>query len=174
MPINAGPEEHSFSRRHRCFVSAHLLFLALATAGSAQTVVPDTTGYEQIFFESSQSYRQTVPLMGETEIVVESSLPDSSVVVRRGGSSNVTLDVTGRYSITGYYGLRENAGVQELAGPELAFRIARGPIRLSLSSPEWIWLHHDLFVEQLTITVPDDVLVTLRRLLVPDDLYGRR
>jgi hypothetical protein len=157
-----------------CHVAAQLLLVGLAELGSAQTVPSDEARLEQIFFESTQSHRQTVQLMGELEVVVESSLADPSVIVQRGDVSEVVLDITGSYRVTGYYGFREHAGVRELAGPELAFRTERGPNTLELSSPEWIWLHHDLLIVRLTVTIPEDAWLTFHLLRIPRDLYGRR
>jgi hypothetical protein len=111
------------SVRGMWFVAVILLLLGLAQAASAQ-----------VFFDSTKSYRQAVQLMGETEVVLGSSLSDADVVIQRGNAADVTLDITARYSIAGYHGSRENAGASELYGPELAFRISRRPGRLILES----------------------------------------
>jgi len=150
------------SLRRMCLVTVHLFLLGFAQPGSAQ-----------VFFESTQSHRQAVPLMGETEVVLESSLPSANVVIQHGGAANVTLDMTARYSIAGYHGSRENAGARELSGPELAFRISRSADTLTLSSPEWTYIHHALLIKQLTVTLPEAIALKLRRLL-SRDLEGRR
>ena len=56
----------------------------------------------QVSFESTQSHRQVVELTGETTVFLESSLPDSGVVIRRDDVSNVILEVTGTFSIVRY------------------------------------------------------------------------
>ena len=150
------------SVRGTCFVALHLFLLGFAQPGSAQ-----------IFFESTQSHRQAVQLMGETEVVLESSLPEANVVIQRGGAANVMLDITARYSIAGYHGSRENAGARDLSGPELAFRISRAPGTLTLSSPEWTYIHHALLIKQLTVTLPESTALKLRR-LSSRELEGRR
>ena len=53
---------------------ATLVALCLSVCGFAQA------GYAQVFFESKQSYRQAIQLMSETEVVVESSVPEAKVV----------------------------------------------------------------------------------------------
>ena len=132
-----------------------------------------TVGHGQVFFESSQSHRQIVQLMNDTEVVVESSMPEAKVVVQRGMASEVVLDITGRFSIAGYHGPRENAGVQDLSGPELAFTLSRPDGTLTLSSPEWTFIHHALMIDHLTITLPESIALRLRQ-LSSDQLEGRR
>jgi hypothetical protein len=132
-----------------------------------------TAGRDVVFFQSSQSHRQIVPLVNDTEVVVESSMPQAKIVVQRGISPEVVLDITGRFSIAGYHGSRENAGVQDLSGPELAFTLSRSNGTLTLSSPEWTFLHHALLIDSLTITLPESIALRARQ-LSSDQLENRR
>jgi hypothetical protein len=139
--------------------------LHLAVCGFAQP------GHAQVFFESRQSYRQAIQLMTESEVVVESSLPEAKVVVQRGVDRQVILDITGRFSIAGYQGSREKAGALDLSGPELAFGVSRSTGTLTLSSPEWTYIHHGLLLDHLTIALPESIALRIRRI---DQLEGRR
>ena len=116
-----------------------------------------------LFFESKQSYRQVILLASEITVIIETSLAQEHVDVRRGGDGEVVLDIAGQYTIAGYHGSRESAGARELTGPELAFGIRRTPETLILSSPEWWHIHHTLALDHLTITLPASATVTFRR-----------
>ncbi len=121
-------------------------------------------GLGQVFFESSQSYRQAIQLTTETQVVVESSMPEAKVIVQRGIDRQVILDITGRFSITGYQGSREKAGALDLSGPELAFGVSRSTGPLTLSSPEWTYIHHALLLDHLTMTLPESITLQIRRI----------
>jgi hypothetical protein len=144
-----------------------VVVLHLSVYGLAQP------GHAQVFFESKQSYRQAIELMRETEVVVESSMPEAKVIVQRGIDRQVILDITGRFSIAGYHGSRQNAGARDLAGPELAFRVSRTTGTLMLSSPEWTFIHHALLIDHLTIALPESITLKIRR-LTGDELEDRR
>ena len=148
-----------------------MVFLTLAVALGA-TVVPKL-GLAQIFFQSKQSFRQAVSLEREREVVVECTLPEERVQVQRAAERKVVLQMSGRFSIAGYHGSREDAGVREIAGDELAFRVSRAKEQITLASPEWAYIHHALLIDQLTITLPTST--TLKYVRIPDDeLEGRR
>jgi hypothetical protein len=141
--------------------------LNLSVCGLAQP------GHAQVFLEWSQSYHQAIQLTTETEVVVESSMPEAKVVVQRGIDRQVILDITGRFSIAGYQGSREKAGARDLSGPELAFSVSRSTGTLTLSSPEWTYIHHALLLDHLTITLPESITLQIRR-ISSDQLEGRR
>ena len=141
-------------RGRRVVVLLTLVFLASGPALAAG---------DQIFFVSHQSHRQVVPLSGESSVTVESWLREDKVEVRRGADGEVTLDIAGTYSIAGYHGSREDAGAVDLREAQLAFRISRTAQTLTLTSPEWWYIHHTLSLDRLTITVPTSVTVTLAR-----------
>jgi hypothetical protein len=111
--------------------------------------------------------------MNDSEVVVESSMPEAKVVVQRGISPEVVLDIAGRFSIVGYHGSREKAGVRDLSGPELGFSVSRPDDTLTLSSPEWTFIHHALLIDHLTITLPESIAIRFRQ-LSSDQLEGRR
>lgn len=130
-----------------------------------------TVALAQISFESRQSHRQVVHLMGAREIVLESSLLDTDVVVQRGDTAEVILIIAGRYSIAGFHGSRARANARDLTGPELAFTVSRAPNTLILSSPEWTYIHHSLLIERLTITLPESISLKFSRVM---SLEGRQ
>ena len=132
-----------------------------------------TASHGQVFFQSSQSHRQIIQLMNETEVVVESSMPEAKVVVQRGISLEIVLDIAGRFSIAGYHGPREKAGIHDLSGPDLGFGVSRSNGTLTLSSPEWTYIHHTFLINHLTITLPESIAIRLRQ-LSSDQLEGRR
>jgi len=144
-----------------------LAALALAGYGFAQVA------HAQIEFESKQSYRQAIPLTSETKVIIESTLPEAAIVVQRGIAGQVVLDIAGQFVIAGYHGPRESAGARALSPGELAFRVSRNGDTVALSSPEWWFIHHALQIGHLTVTVPDSIALTIRR-LSSDELENRR
>jgi hypothetical protein len=147
--------------------STFLLALCLSVCGFAQ---PSSA---QVFFDSSQAYHQAIRLMSETEVIVESSMPQEKVEVQRGTDGQVILSIVGRFSIAGYHGSRADAGAHAITGSDVAFRVSRTPDTLTLSSPEWTYIHHALLIDRLTIALPDAMAITFRR-ISSDELEGRR
>lgn len=134
---------------------------------------PVTASHGQVFFQSSQSHRQIIRLVNEIEVVVESSMPEAKVVVQRGVVPEIVLDIAGRFSIAGYHGPREKAGIHDLSGPDLDFGVSRSNNALTLSSPEWTYIHHTFLTNHLTITLPESIAIKFQQ-LSSDQLEGRR
>jgi hypothetical protein len=111
--------------------------------------------------------------VSETKVIVEASLPQAAIVVHRGIAGQVVLDIAGQFIIAGYHGPRGSAGERALSPGELAFRVSRNGDTVALSSPEWWFIHHELKIAGLMITVPDSVALTIRQ-LSSDQLENRR
>ena len=119
-----------------------------------------TAGAQDCFHSSwTQSYRESISLQDETEVVVHSSLR-GAVHLERGNDRQVILDVTGAYTSDGTCGIR-GMRAKHPTGRELAFEVSRSGGVLTLVSPEWSSVHHWLEINRLTVTAPEGIPVRL-------------
>jgi hypothetical protein len=65
---------------------------------------------------------------------------------------NVSLDIKGTYSIGGYHGSAEDAGVRPIPAKALHFSSRREGSVLVLDSPEWEYIHHSFLVDNVIVT----------------------
>jgi len=109
---------------------------------------------EVVFFRSSTLHEQEVDPLGARKAIVRTSLEREAIEVGPSSSPALRLRIEAVFSIAGYHGTREAAGVHELQPEEVAFRVERDGDVLIPTSHEFVIIHHALFVTALRVEVP--------------------
>jgi hypothetical protein len=126
---------------------------------------------DSVFYSSTATVRQTITINDNEAITIRCYCPQYTVR-RESDSDSITLVVRGTYSIEGYHGSRQDAGAKPIASSDLEFQSSEADNVLTLESPEWIYLHHTLLIDELEIIVPFVLKVHVDQLSF-DELVGR-
>ncbi len=126
---------------------------------------------EANFHNAKNSLKQRVALTGYRSVNVVCYCETYSVR-RDDNATSLQLEVFGSYSIAGYHGSKESAGLRPLDPQQLRFSESKTIESITLTSSEWSFIHHAVLIEKLEIVAPPGILVGVRQLSI-DDLPRR-
>jgi hypothetical protein len=106
-------------------------------------------------YSSSASLTQKIPVKNAKTITIKCYCR-SYTVIRNYEYKDIRLKIDGTFSIAGYHGSAEDAGAVPLKPEGLAFKVSRKHDSLTLKSPEWVYIHHSLYLDKLVVLAPDD------------------
>ena len=143
----------------------------LADESAPPAVVENPYGDMGIHFIDTAKQVQRVPLGKARKVVIECYCPITEVKYF-GARDELTLRITGAYSISGYHGSRENAGAVPIPrGGLYLVRREEGEV-LRLLSREFHFLHHNLKLPKVLVRAPEGVEVEFHR-VSEEQLDGR-
>jgi hypothetical protein len=137
---------------------AVLLFASAPAAKAPVEVVSNPYGDMGIHFMDTATQVQRVRLGNAHKVVIECFCPVREVTYF-GARDELTLRITGAYSISGYHGSREDAGAVSI--PRGALHLVRreeGAV-LRLLSREYHYIHHTLKLPKVRVRAPEGVEV---------------
>jgi hypothetical protein len=141
--------------------------LVLAVAGCDAKVDPEKTGAPTVAqtewstvvnHKSTATYSQVVNL-GSARVVRIKCFCSKRSVDRTAASASMTLEVTGQFVISGYFGPPGAGSVEPLSPKKLEFKVDNSGKEIVVSSPEWAHIHHSLTISSITVRVPPAVEV---------------
>lgn len=144
-----------------------ILLLLLPLSGCSTLILGDVS------YSSSASFTQKIPVENAKTITIRCYCR-SYAVKRDGKYSDITLNIDGTFSIAGYHGSPEDAGAVPLKPESLAFKVDRKNNSLTISSTEWLYIHHALYVDKLVVLAPEDRLQIRVEQLNIGDLINRK
>ena len=131
--------------------------LALASVMLTQWACA-SAGHKAVFYRASATYSVPLDVSRVDRIVVRSSLRQEQLNVlssRAEGRVSGTME----YSIQGYHGTRKDAGVRPVPPSATVFDQERAGATLTLTSREWVHIHHSMLHTKVTIFIPAGVVV---------------
>lgn len=129
-------------------------------------------GVAPIDFSDIATQVQRVPLGNYSKLIIECFCP-GKVIKSFGSRDEVTLRITGRFSISGYHGSREDAGAEPIKPGELYFLRQEKDGVLRLVSREFRYIHHRLVLTRIEVRAPKGVEVQFVD-IAESNLDGRR
>jgi hypothetical protein len=137
-----------------------LVATLFASAAPPEVPAPDVSApYGMgIHFDDTATQVQRVPLGQSRRVVIECFCPVTAVK-HFGARDEITLTITGRYSISGYHGSREDAGAEPIPRGGLHFRKQESGGSLRLVSSEFHYIHHSMYLSEVNVRAPEGVEV---------------
>ena len=145
------------------------------TPGRAATVVvenPYGDAGRGVFYESKAALVQPIDL-GESRRVIIECYCSKRRITTLAANQGAYVKLRGIYAISGYHGSPEDAGATPIRSEQLRFSPKRTGAELTLSSPEWAYLHHSMHITSIDVHVPAGVIVTFN-VLTHANLEGRQ
>jgi hypothetical protein len=138
---------------------------AIGAEPSGEVVVENPYGGagRGVFYESKAHHTQRVNLKRVRVVEVHCYCPER-YVEKTDDESTVKLSIDGRFKISGYHGSREDAGAEPLQSRALAFKVGERGSAITLSSPEWRYIHHSLIISRVVVSAPQNVEVVFKPL----------
>ncbi len=95
---------------------------------------------------------------------------NNGVDIEKTKNQFVTIDVKGNLSSQGYHG--EQTTPKEIGKETLSFKVAENNDTLRIISREWTVIHHAYLIEELKISIPDEMNYQIKKIL-GNELEGR-
>ncbi len=127
-----------------------------------EVVVENPYGDMGIHFTDTATQVQRVPLGKARKVVIECYCPFTEVKYF-GARDEITLRISGTYSISGYHGSREDAGAVPIPRGGLNLEIEETGDVLRLISREFRYLHHKMFLQTVTVRAPEGVEIVFEK-----------
>ena len=139
-----------------------LSYLLVSGCSDEQLAARSATGGVVEFESKAHAEQRFIVTEGE-RVFLHCYCPFYSVRRER-DAKELALSIGGRFVIQGYHGSPEDAGVRQISSKDLEFHKIRSENRLLLNSPERLFLHHALIVDEIQVVVPWNVELTVQQI----------